>query len=418
MYIKRHIEETINNIAKRKGVVILTGARQVGKSTMLRRTFNEHEYITLNKPSEFMLAKENPSVFLKSRAGKVIIDEIQKAQELFEYIKEDIDEVIFNEIDAENKTYGAKYILTGSQSFRLMKNVTESLAGRAGIVQMAGLSRREINKSTFREPFLPTHGQLLKKKDAPALDYNKTAEQIHRGSYPEMNSGGYDSLAWSNFYESYVKTYIEKDVREIVNIQNEVAFMKFLYAVASRTGQELNLLALGEVCGKEINTVKSWLSVLEASGLVVLVQPYYNNATSRMIKTPKMYMLDTGLVCYLGGWDTPKQMTNGAMWGAIFETYVASEIFKSYYNSGNSSPKIYFYRDKDKREIDLIIEEANVLYPIEIKASADLNKAMCSCFHLLSQFKDKQAGNGAVICMTDKPLQLTDTVWAINVELI
>jgi len=419
MYIQRHIEETVRKIAERKGVLIVTGARQVGKSTMLRRQFKDHEYVTLDKPSEYMQVKESPSVFLKKRIGKIIIDEIQKAQELFEYIKEDIDELIFNELDEIEKTYGGKYILTGSQSFHLMNNVTESLAGRVGIVQISGLSRREINGSSFREPFMPTQEQLTKKKGVTKkFDYNKVVEQIHRGSYPEMYVGKPDLTQWSNFYESYVKTYIEKDVREIVNIHNEVAFMKFLHVVASRTGLELNLSALGEICGKEVNTVKNWLSVLETNGLIVLIQPYFNNVTSRMIKTPKLYMMDTGLICYLGGWDTPKQMVNGAMWGAIFETYVVSEIIKSYYNNGNSSPKIYYYRDKEKKEVDIIIEEAGVLYPIEIKTSGDPNKSMCASFEVLKKIHSKQIGEGVVICMVDKATLLTDIVWAINVDHI
>ena len=412
-YIKRHIEEVIKESAKDKGVIIVTGARQVGKSTMLQKQFSENEYATLDNPTDYVLAKESGKEFFRKYKGKMIVDEIQRAPELFHLIKMDIDKLIFDDLDSGEKDYAGKYILTGSQSFHLMKGVSESLAGRAHIFQMAGLSKREIDGTQRNTPFIPT-GDYANKP----FDYEKTINQIHNGSFPELNKEDIDLTKWSKFYESYIKTYLEKDVREIINIQNEIAFMKFLRGVASRSGQELNLSALSEICGKEVNTVKNWLSVLETSGLVVMLQPYYNNATSRMIKTPKLYMLDTGLICHLVGWNTPQQMVNGAMWGAIFETYVVAEIIKSYYNSGKSASKIYYYRDKEKKEIDVVIEDGGTLYPIEIKTSAEPNKSMCSSFDVLNKIPGMKAGEGAVICMIEKASPLTDSVWTINVDMI
>ena len=419
MYIPRHIEETVKQSSTFKGVIIVTGARQVGKSTMLQKQFMKHKYVTLDSPSDYMLAKESSTEFFRRHKGKIIIDEIQRAPELFHLIKLDIDKLIFDDLEISKKENAGKYILTGSQSFHRMKNITESLAGRVNTFQMMGLSKREIIGSAFKEPFMPTEEQLVKKENNKnPFNYDSIIELIHRGSFPEMHKEQADYAVWTKFYEAYVKTYIEKDVREIINIQNEVAFLKFLHGVASRSGQELNLSALSEICGKEVNTVKSWLSVLETSGLIILLQPYYNNVTNRMIKKPKLYLLDTGLVCYLGGWDTPKQMVNGAMWGAIFETYVVGEIIKSYYNNGKSLPKIYYYRDKEKREVDVIIEEAGTIYPIEIKTSAEPTKAMCSSFEVLKKIPGKKVGEGAVICMTENALPLTNSVWAINVDQI
>jgi len=420
MYIPRHIEDVIDRTSKSKGVIILTGARQVGKSTMLMKRLPDNKYISLDIPSDYLLAKESPTAFFNKYNGKVIIDEIQRAPELFHPIKADIDKEIFADLEEQKKTYAGKYILTGSQSYRLMKNVTESLAGRAHIIEMMGLSKREHNRIDYKKPFMPTEEQLREKEKVLKVkyDYEEIIEKIHKGSFPEMYQGEKEQSEWSDFFGDYIKSYIEKDVREIIHIQNEVAFYKFLRAVAALSGQQLNYSTLADMVGKDVMTMKSWLSMLVASGLVYLLEPYFNNTTQRMIKTPKLYMLDTGLICYLGGWDTSKQMANGAMWGAIFESYVVGEIIKSYYNSGITIPRLYYYRDKEKREVDMIIEQAGAFYPIEIKATTDPSKEMCTNFDVLSKIADIKVSEGAVICMTEKSLPLKTTVWAINVNQI
>jgi predicted AAA+ superfamily ATPase len=418
-YIQRHTEKIIEKIGQKKGVIVVTGARQVGKSTMLKMRFPEYEYINLDKPSIREELSESPSSFLEIHNGNLIIDEIQKSPSFFEYIKENIDEVNFERLKNGKNEFEAKFILTGSQTFHLMKNVTESLAGRTGIIQMCGLSKREINQSDFTEPFLPTSEQLKQKQTNKIVyDYKKIIEIIHKGSFPELYQTNIDLSEWQNFYDSYIKTYLEKDVREIINVQNETAFIKFLRAVAARTGQQLNLTALAEVVGKDVNTMKSWLSVLQTSGLVYLLEPYYNNFNKRLTKTPKLYMLDTGLACFLGGWNTPEQLTNGAMWGQIFETWVIGEIIKSYYNSGITLLPIYYYRDKEKREIDLIIEEAGTLFPVEIKTTSDPNKSMIAAFELLKKIPDKNLGEGAVICLAKEILPLSGGNWIVPVDMI
>ena len=417
-YIERHVEQLIKRLNGKKDVLILTGSRQVGKSTMLRMSFKEHEYVTLDIPSVFVRAKESPLAFV-NQFDKVIIDEIQKAPELFHYIKAEVDEAKFRRLESGAATHGARFILTGSQIFGLMENVTESLTGRAAIIQMCGLSKRELNGSVFVEPFVPTLEQLLKKKkNVVPYDYKNIIETIHKGSYPELYQSPSDLTDWKIFFDSYIKTYIEKDVRRIANIQSEVSFMKFLRATAARTGEQLNLTGIAEVVGKDVMTIKHWLSILQTSGLVYLLEPYYNNFNKRLVKTPKLYFMDTGLACYLCGWNTPEQLTTGAVWGHIFETWVVSEVIKSYYNDGRTLLPLYYYRDKEKREVNLIIEESGTLYPVEIKTTSDPNKALINTFNVLQKIPDRQIGEGAVICLCKDILPLSDNNRAIPVDMI
>jgi len=408
MYFSRHIEFVIERIAKRKSVIVLTGARQVGKSTMLKEVFGDVKYTTLNNPLVRQSAKDNPSIFFDINKPPVIVDEIQKAAELFDYIKDVVD---------EDKTKGQFY-LTGSQSMKLMKNVSDSLAGRAGIVKMLGLSVRELNGVKYREPFKPTREHIEAIETQQKFNYNKIIEYIHKGFFPELYENESNLKDWSDYYSSYFQTYIEKDIKDVLNIKDESAFIKFVKATASLSGEMLNLNTIGEICGKDSKTVKSWLSVLESSGLVYFLEPYYNNFNKRLIKTPKMYFLDTGLACWLLGWNTPEQLTNGAMWGHVFESFVFAEILKSYYNDGIVKPPLYYYRDKDKNEIDLLIEDGSTLYPIEIKTSSDPKKSMISAFECLCNIPAKNIGAGAVVCLAKERLPLADNVWIVPVNLI
>lgn len=409
MYYNRHIEPVVERIAKRKPVLVLTGARQVGKSTMLNEVCSGIRYVALNRPLVRESAKENPSLFFETNKPPVVVDEIQKAAELFDYIKDIVD---------EDNAKGQFY-LTGSQSMKLMKNVSDSLAGRAGIIRLLGLSMRELAGIAYREPFLPSAEQIAAlEKSGVKFDYGHITACIHKGFFPELYETDSDLHDWADYYSSYFQTYIEKDIKDVLNIQDESALIKFVKTIASLTGEMLNMTTIAEVCGKDVKTVRSWLSVLESSGLVYLLQPYYNNFNKRLIKTPKLYFLDTGLACWLLGWNTPEQLTSGAMWGHIFETFVFGEILKSYYNDGIVEPPLYYYRDKDKNEIDLVIQNGDTLHPVKIKTSSDPVKSMVSAFRYLSDIPGKNVGAGAVICLAKERLPLTDNVWIVPVHLI
>jgi len=408
MYYHRHIESVIERISKRKPILVLTGARQVGKSTMLKEIYKDMNYITLNRPLVRESAKENPSLFFDINKPPVIIDEIQKAAELFDYIKDIVD---------EDKTKGQFY-LTGSQSLKLMGNVSESLAGRAGVIRMLGLSLRELERIDYRKPFIPTAERLDERGKEPSFDYSGIISFIHKGFFPELHETESNLHDWSDYYNSYFQTYIEKDIKDVLNIKDESAFIKFVKATASLTGKMLNISTIAEICGKDVKTVRAWLSVLESSGLVYLLEPYFNNLNKRMVKTPKLHFLDTGLACWLLGWNTPQQLTNGASWGHIFESFVFAEILKSYYNDGIVSPPLYYYRDTDKNEIDLIIADGDFLHPIEIKTTSDPNKSMVNAFRCIGNIPAKKIGTGAVICLTKERLPLTEMVWTIPMHLI
>jgi predicted AAA+ superfamily ATPase len=409
MYYHRHIESVVARIARRKPVMVLTGARQVGKSTMLKEVYSGIRYVTLNSPLVRQSAKDNPSLFFQSHKPPVVVDEIQKSAELFDYIKDIVD---------ENKAKGQFY-LTGSQSLKLMKNVSDSLAGRAGVIKMLGLSLRELDKIAHHGPFLPTSAHIEGMSGAGARsDYDKIVSRIHKGFFPELHETESDLKDWMDFYSSYFQTYIEKDIKDILNIRDESAFIKFIKITAALSGEMLNFTTIAEVCGKDVMTVKAWMSVLESSGLVYLLEPYYNNFNKRLVKTPKLYFLDTGLACWLAGWNTPEQLVNGAMWGHIFESFVFAEILKSYYNDGIVKPPLYYYRDKDRNEIDLLIDEGGTLYPIEIKTTSDPTRSMVKAFRCIANIPGKVRGQGAVVCLAKEPLPLEENVWIVPGEYI
>lgn len=409
MYFHRHLEQVVKRIAQRKSVIVLTGARQVGKSTMLKEVYRGIRYVALNRPLVRENAKENPSLFFEINKPPVVVDEIQKAAELFEYIKDIVD---------EDKAKGQFY-LTGSQSMKLMKGISESLAGRAGVIKMLGFSMRELDHVSCHSPFVPTLGHFREMIDAGgAFAYDKIIKRIHMGFFPELHETPADLVDWADYYSSYFQTYIERDIRDVLNIQNESAFIKFVRAVASLTGEMLNLSTISEICGKDSKTVSAWLSVLESSGLVYLLEPYHNNFNKRLTKTPKLYFLDTGLACWLLGWNTPEQLVNGAMWGHIFESFVFAEVLKSYYNNGIVRPPLYYYRDKDKNEIDLLIKDGSTIHPVEIKTASDPTKKMVSAFKLLEDIPEAEIGQGAVVCLARELLPLKENVWICPVSLI
>ena len=395
-YINRNIETTINKAARMFSTVLITGARQVGKTTLLKHMTSGIPYLTLDDPILLQSAIEEAGSFFKITPPPVIVDEIQYAPNLFSYIKMFADE--------SNKK--GQFFLTGSQQFKMMKNVSESLAGRIGIINLLGLSLREIKNDAFNEIFMPTEEYFVKRKmSVKQADYNEIWEIIHKGSMPAMYANEID---WQMFYASYTKTYIERDVRELTQVGDELKFIKFMIAMASRTSQMLNLSSVANEVGISVPTADRWLSILISSNVVYLLQPYYNNITKRAVKTPKLYFLDTGLAAYLTKWNTPEVLEAGAMAGAFFETFVVAEVLKSNYNAGVLDPSIYYYRDKDAKEIDILVEQNGMLYPVEIKKTANPGKEHIENFSALEKIKGVVVGTGGVICMYDKSVRIND----------
>ena len=400
-YIKRHAEEVIKKQEKMFKVILITGARQVGKTTLLKNIKPDIKYITFDDMILAQQAIEEPGVFLKSNTTPIIIDEVQYAPEILRYIKMNVDET-------DEK---ARFYLTGSQQFNLMKNVSESLAGRVGILNLLGLSLREIKGDSFKNEFVPTKEYIENRQNtAKKVSYEEVWKYIYQGSMPAIYS---DDMDVEMFYATYVNTYIERDVRNLTQVGDTMSFLKFMTAIASRIGQMLNLDSIANEIGVSVPTVQRWLSILVSSNIVYILEPYYNNIMKRAVKTPKIYFLDTGLAAYLTKWKNKDVLESGSMSGNFFENFVVAEIIKSYYNKGELRPPIYYYRDKDKKEIDLIIEQNGTLYPIEIKKSANPNKSMIENFDVLKNVNDKKIGDGGVICMYDNVVNLDENNRAI-----
>ncbi len=391
MYINRHAEKTVQELARMFGAVLVAGPRQVGKTTMLAQLTGGMHCVTLDDPILRASAEEESGTFFKDNPPPVFVDEIQKAPALFEQIKLYLDR-------ERNK---GQFFLCGSQQFKMMKGVSESLAGRIGLVTLLGFSLRESRGIVFDVPFLPTEEYFSQRKlYTTDISYDEVWNTIHRGSMPELQNN--PDFNWQMFYGAYVRTYMERDVRELSEIGDTVKFTKFMVAAAASTGQLLNLSSLARDVGISQPTAERWLSILVASNLVYLLQPYFNNITKRAVKTPKLYFLDTGLAAYLTKWNTPDVLKNGAMAGAFFESFVVSEIVKSYYNRGILELPLYFYRDKDRNEIDLLIEENGILHPIAMKKHADPQKKDMETFDLLDKIPNVKRGPGGVICLYDK----------------
>ncbi|MCL2312006.1 MAG: ATP-binding protein [Firmicutes bacterium] len=395
MYIKRHLENLVRKTSKMFGAILVTGPRQVGKTTLLKKITQNIPYITLDDPIMLTSAREESGTFFKNTPPPVFVDEIQYAPNLFHHMKILID---------KQQNEGLFY-MSGSQQFKIMKNVSESLAGRLGILNLLGLSLREIYEVDFTEIFLPTENYFKRhEKSLKKIEYKDIWKIIHRGTMPKLY--GNPDIDWQMFYGSYIKTYIERDVRDLAQVGDELKFLKFMTVVASHTGNLLNLSSISRDIGISLPTVERWLSILIASGIVYLLKPYFNNTTKRAVKTPKLYFLDTGLAAYLTKWNTPQTLQNGAMAGAFFETFIIAEIVKSYYNNGILELPFYFYRDKEKIEIDLIIENDGVFHPIEIKKNSDPRKEDIKNFDILDKIPNIRRGIGGIICTYDKLIAL------------
>ena len=384
------MEKLFLALNKEYPAILITGPRQAGKTTMLEKLIEEEgihrSYISLDDLNEREMAKSDPKMFLQIHKPPICIDEVQYAPELFTYIK----------IHVDNNHSPGEFWLTGSQIFRLMEGVQESLAGRVAILHLSPLSQQEIYGGSDI-PFMPDVEQLSK-RPVTARTVDEVFGNIYMGGMPAIVSKSYKN---SNiFYSSYIETYLERDVRELSGAIDSLKFFRFITAAAARTSQLVNYKAIADDCDMDQNTVKAWLRILETLGIIFYLHPYSNNVLKRTVKTPKLYFYDTGLVCYLTKWSSPETAMSGAMGGALVENYAVSEIMKGYLNAG-LEPYMYYYRDKDGKEIDLILERDGVICPIEIKKTALPDKRLTKVFNVIDK-PPLRRGTGAVICINDR----------------
>ncbi|MCM1088002.1 MAG: ATP-binding protein [Muribaculaceae bacterium] len=422
-YIKRAVEETVMQVSRMFPVLLVTGPRQVGKTTLLQRLAGAEKergvnrsYVTLDDPDVRYLAKHDPALFLQRYTPPVLIDEIQYATELLPYIKMNVDRL---------KRKGDFWI-TGSQVFRLMENVSESLAGRVGIVNLLGLSDAEIYQ-TPSEPFSMNTERLMNRLSVvKPRGLNEIYQRIFKGSMPELYAD--EKIDWEIYYRSYVNTYLQRDIRELAQVADEMQFFNFMTITAAQTSKPVVYEELANAAGISAPTAKKWLSILVSSHMIALVQPYHNNMLKRVVKMPLLHFLDTGLAAYLLRWGNPEALEKGAMSGAFFESYVFSEIYKSYLNVGKEPP-VFYYRDKDRKEIDLLIYQNGMLFPIEMKKAASPGQAAVKNFRVLAPIEKPTAfdgletlkieiGTGGVICMANDLLPVDEKNWYVPVWLL
>ncbi len=391
-YIKRHMEDCVLELSKSWPAILLTGPRQAGKTTMLmelaQREGLGREYVSLDDLSMRELAKTDPKLFLELHKPPVLIDEVQYAPELFTYIKIHVD-----------KTHQpGSFWLTGSQIFRLMRGVQESLAGRVALLHMSPLSQRELSgvpnmPFTTNFDILTDQSKIIQPITAPEL-FNRLWE----GCMPGLASGQYTDR--DIYYSSYLSTYVQRDVRELSNTVDALKFIRFITSAAARASQLVNYKAIADDADIDQVTCKNWLNVLETLGIVFLLHPYSNNVLKRTIKTPKLYFYDTGLVCHLTRWSSPEVAQRGAMSGALLENFAVSEMMKTYQNAGRQ-PYLHYYRDRDAKEIDVILEENGQIFPLEIKKTASPDRRIVRGFGVLNK-APLRIGTSAVLCMADR----------------
>lgn len=386
-YISRSLEKVVSEVTKEYPVILVTGPRQVGKTTMLQKLMEgtQRGYVSLDDLSERNLAKSDPELFLQLHKPPVLIDEVQYAPELFTYIK--------IHVDREHKP--GDFWLTGSQVFKLMRGVQESLAGRVAVLSLTSLLQAEICDGKM-EPFTVDIDALLTRaKERKQADTREIFNRIFRGSMPAIVSGRNSNS--QIFYSSYLSTYIERDVKELSDAIDSLKFLSFITAVAARCSQMLNVADIARDADINQKQAKDWLGILETLGIIFYLHPYSNNLLKRLVKTPKLYFYDTGLVCYLTKWSSAETLESGAMNGAVLENYVVAEIMKTYLNSGKE-PFMYYYRDKDAKEIDIVLEHDGVLNPLEIKKTSNPKAELVKVFGLLDKSSTPRS-KGAVLCM-------------------
>ena len=389
-YISRNLEAVVMQVTREFPAVLVTGPRQVGKTTMLQKLMEgtDRKYVSLDDLNERSLAKNDPELFLQAHKPPVLIDEVQYAPELFPYIK----------IYAESHHEPGAFWLTGSQIFQMMRGVQESLAGRAAVLSMTSLAQAELAGASMTP--LEIDPEALKEREKLRIpaDVQGIFERIYRGSMPAIVSGRNTNS--QIFYGSYLSTYIERDVKQLSDAIDSLKFLRFMTAAAARCSQMLNVAEIAQDADINQKQAKDWLQILETLGIIFYLHPYSNNLLKRLVKTPKLYFYDTGLVCHLTRWSSPEVLENGAMNGAVLENYVVSEIAKTYLNSGRQ-PYMYYYRDKDAKEIDVILEHDGILNPIEIKKTSNPGTELTRVFSLLDKASVPR-GKGAVVCMKPK----------------
>ena len=387
MYITRHMEKPVMELNEQYPVLLLTGPRQVGKTTMLEHLIEVEgkgrKKVSLDDLTLRELAKTDPKMFFQLYQPPLLIDEVQYAPELFPYIKIMVDE----------RHQPGDFWLTGSQLFKMMEGVQESLAGRVALLHLSPLSQSEIMKRPPEPPFSLELPLLSERQNGrQMLNTPEVFQRIHQGGMPALVTGTYSNA--SIFYSSYIDTYMERDVRRLSNDIDSLKFLRFLRSVAARTSQQVNYKGIADDAEIDQTTAKNWLHVLEALGIIFLLEPYSNNVLKRTVSTPKLYFYD------LTRWSSPETAMEGAMSGALLENYTVAEIIKTYQNAGQE-PFLYYYRDKDAREIDLILERDGKLFPIEIKKMASPPKKLTKVFDLIDK-SPLQRGTGAILCMADQ----------------
>lgn len=393
MYIQRHMESIVSELTQQYPAIMIVGPRQVGKTTMLEHLMAEEgrgrKKVTLDDLAERELAKTDPKMFFQLHKPPLLIDEVQYAPELFPYIKMMVDE----------RQQPGDFWMTGSQLFKMMEGVQESLAGRVALLHLSPLSQSEVVGCKENTPFQIDLEVLAQRQEQLApCDTPTMFQRIYHGGMPALVTGKYHSA--NIFYSSYIDTYMERDVRRLSSGIDSLKFLRFLRASAARTGQQVNYKGIADDAEIDQVTAKSWLHILETLGIIFLLQPYSNNVLKRTVSTPKLYFYDTGLVCYLTRWTSAETAMEGAMNGALLENYAVAEVVKSYQNAG-LEPFLYYYRDADAKEIDLLLERDGKLFPVEIKKMATPPKKLTKVFDLIDK-SPLQRGTGAVLCMTDK----------------
>ena len=397
---KRESVDFIKNVSDTFKVLLITGPRQVGKTTLLLSLKpNNMNYVTLDDVNLRRQAQEDPKMFLEEHPWPLLIDEAQYAPELFSYIK-----II---VDKEQKN--GMYWLTGSQQFHLMKNASDSLAGRVGIINLNSFTYSEIIQNENKKLFDP-----IDIRKSPKIDVNDLYKIIYKGGMPELYNN--KNISQEIFFQGYIDTYISRDVKSLTEIGNEMAFKKFIVSVASRTGEQLNYSSLANDSGISVPTAIKWLSILVTSGIVYLLEPYMSSQLKRITHIPKIIFMDTGLACYLAGWSSARDLQLSSSAGHYLESYIISEIVKSY-NARGIRPNISYYRDKDGKEIDLIFYKNNKLYPFEIKKTVSPNSDMIKNFKELQKTK-KEIGTGGIICFYDELMHLDKNNYIIPVSSV
>jgi predicted AAA+ superfamily ATPase len=408
MYIKRNLEQAFLEASTYYPVLVLCGQRQVGKSTMLNAIKEkDRRYVTLDDITARRLAENDPELFFETYGTKLIIDEFQRVPSLLLEIKKIVDE---KSLSGENNN--GMFWLSGSQQFRMMKSISESLAGRVGIFPLSSFSQSEL-ESINRPAFSPKIQDLKSKPPIKSLSSVHSAyEKIFKGGMPKLNTS---RIPRERFFMDYINTYIERDIHDLEQVGKLNEFYSFLVFIAARTGQELKYDEIAKGVGISAPTAKSWVSILERSGIIFILHPYYQNITSRLVKTPKVYFLDTGLASYLCRWPNAETLENGAMSGAFFETFVISEIVKSYYNAGKDL-NLYYYRDIDKKEIDLLVADADGVTPIEIKKAKNPSDAGRN-FPVLKKL-NVPLNPALILCMADELVPYSKDSWLCPISLI